>query len=145
MQEAFRKVGVADRKIERGEIYMVPDKLIALPKSRLPNRPEREIHEEGRPVLILQTDLDNQDFAYPIVLIAPLSHRVELKDDKDYRLNKGQGGIWKDSLVQLGLIQPILKTELTKQLGKLDTLTMNDIDAVLAANIGLIERPNHST
>ena len=47
-----------------------------------------------------------------------------------------------DSIVQLGLTQPVLKIDLQGEaLGKVDNITMNDIDAVLAANLGLIERP----
>lgn len=47
-----------------------------------------------------------------------------------------------DSIVQLGLIQPVLKIALQgNALGKVDDITMKDIDAVLASNLGLIERP----
>ena len=140
MEEALRRVGITSINIQRGEIFKVRDELITLPKSRLPSQPPREIHEY-RLVLVLQTDTDNQDVKYPLVLVAPLSHRVKLKDDKDYRLIKGKCGNSKDSLVQLGLIQPILKTELvTPPIGKLDSFSMMDVEAILAANLGLIER-----
>jgi mRNA-degrading endonuclease toxin of MazEF toxin-antitoxin module len=131
-------VGLTGRVIKRGEIYYVPDGLIKLPKSQL--KGERVEHE-ARPVLVLQTDLDNQNPLYPIILVAPLSHRVDLQDDKDYRLNVGQGGIKQDSLVQLGLTQPILKIDLVgNPIGQLDDLVMEEINAVLAANLGLIQR-----
>ncbi len=40
----------------------------------------------------------------------------------------------------LGLIQPLLKIDLSDCVGKLDNLSMTEIDAVLSANLGLIER-----
>lgn len=142
LQDAFERVGVTGKHIKRGEIYWVTDELIEFPEERIPSRPTRTIHEE-RPILILQTNADNAEPLYPIVLIAPLSHRVDLQDKRDYKLKAGQGGLKQDSLVHLGLVQPILKTELQGDaIGKLDTLAINDIDAILAANLGLIERPS---
>ena len=144
LRNAFEHVGIRGGQIERGEIYLVNDDVIVLPEERIPSRPARTIHE-NRPVLILQTDSDNADPLYPIVLIAPLSHRVDLQCEKDYVLRARQGGLDQDSIVHLGLVQPILKTDLQENpIGKLDALTMNDIDAILAANLGLIERPSPS-
>lgn len=97
---------------------------------------------ENRPVVVLQTDLDNSNPTYRIVLVAPISHKVQFKDDKDVELTAGQGGLPRNSLVQLGLIQSILKIELGTLIGKLDPITMSDIDAVTAANLGLSERPS---
>lgn len=142
LRDALERIGITGKHIERGEIYLVPDKLIVIPGERIPSRPGRTVHEQ-RPVLILQTNADNAEPLYPIVLVAPLSHRVELKGEQDYRLKAGQGGLNRDSIVHLGLVQPILKTNLQGDaIGKLDTLAMNDIDAILAANLGLIERPS---
>lgn len=141
MDEALRRVGITAKRIERGEIYWVSDEEIRLPESELPNQLERNIHPT-RPVLVLQTDEDNEDTFYPIVLVAPLTHRVEYKDNKDYQLRKGQGGVTKDSLILLGQVQPILKTKLMgTPTGKLDNITMIDVDAILSANLGLIGRP----
>ncbi len=140
MQEALRNAGINARNISRGEIYWVRDEIIVLPKNRLPKQ-KREFHER-RPVLILQTDIDNQDISYVMVLVAPLSSRTDLKDDKDIQLHKGQSSLDNDCLVQLGLIQPILKIDLAeKPIGKLDALTLAKIDSIVAANLGLIERP----
>ena len=144
LRDAFERIGITGKHIERGEIYLVPDELIEFPEERIPSRPTRTIHEQ-RPVLILQANADNAEPLYLIILVVPLSHRVELKGEQDYRLKAGQGGLKQESIVHLGLVQPILKTELKGDaIGKLDTLTINDIDAVLAANLGLIERPSSS-
>lgn len=141
IKNGFSRLGISRRKIQRGEIYLIADDLIVLPKTRLPSKPEREPHE-SRPVLILQTNLDNDDPLYPTILVAPLSHRVDLQDQRDFKLSAGQAGLEHDSIVQLGLTQPVLKIDLQGEvLGKVDDITMNDIDAVLAANLGLIERP----
>ena len=74
--------------------------------------------------------------------MAPLSHRVDLQDQRDFKLSARQAGLEHDSIVQLGLVQPVNKIDLQGDaFGKVDDMTMNDIDAVLAANLGLIERP----
>ena len=137
---SLRQHGIIGRKIQRGEIYLIADDLIVLPETRLPSKPERELHET-RPVLILQTNSDNGDPLYPAILVVPLSHRVDLQDQRDFKLSAGQAGLEHDSIVQLGLIQPVLKIDLQEEaLGKVDDIAMHDIDAVLAANLGLIER-----
>jgi len=141
IKNAFSRLGITGRKVQRGETYLIADDLIVLPETRLPSKPGRELHE-NRPVLILQTNLDNDDPLYPTILVAPLSHRVDLQDQRDFKLSARQAGLEHDSIVQLGLTQPVLKIDLQGEaLGKVDDITMNDIDAVLAANLGLIERP----
>jgi hypothetical protein len=79
IKNSFSRLGISGRKIQRGEIYLIADDLIVLPKTRLPSKPERELHE-SRPVLILQTNLDNDDPLYLTILVAPLSRRVDLQD-----------------------------------------------------------------
>jgi len=144
IRDAFKDVGITNRKILRGQIFIIPDQLIVLPEERIPQRPSRTVHDT-RLVLVVQNDPDNEDTFHPLVLIAPLSHRIDLQSNKDYRLNAKQGGIDKDSIVLLGLIQPILKTDLYGDaIGKLDSLSMNDIDAILAANLGIIERKDEN-
>ncbi len=140
IKNAFSRLGITGRKVQRGEIYLIVDALIVLPETRLPSKPGRELHE-NRPVLILQTNLDNDDPLYPTILVAPLSHRVDLQDQRDFNLSAGQASLEHDSIVQLGLTQPVLKIDLQGEApGKVGDITMNDIDAVLAANLGLIER-----
>lgn len=138
-EEAFRRTGIVGHKIERGQIYLIKDEHVNLPKSRLEGQ-QRQMHE-FRPVLVLQSDADNQDVTYVLALFAPLSSKVQYQDIRDFRLYKSQGGLNSDSLVHLGLVQPILKVDLLHYQGKLDILTMQQIDAVLVANLGLIHRP----
>ena len=140
MEEALKQMGITSRSMSRGELYWVKDDIIQYPKERLPLQTERTKHE-GRPVIILQTDIDNLDPTYVLVLIAPLSTKTEFQSDKDYKLDKGQGNLPEYCIVQLGHIQPILKRELLTFIGKLDSPQLADIDAIIAANLGLIERP----
>lgn len=141
MEDALRRSGLSSRDIRRGQIYWIDDDLINFPTERLSDQPERTKHE-GRLVLILQTDLDNCNPTCLTVLIAPLSHKVEYQDTTDYMLSIGQGGLPRDSIVELDLIQALNKVELRQLLGKLDPVTMAGIDAVIAANLGLSERPS---
>lgn len=107
IKNAFSRRGITERKIQRGEVYLIADDIIVLPETRLPPKPERELHK-SRPVLILQTNLDNDAPLYPTILVAPLSHRVDLQDQRDFRLSAGQAGLEYESIVQLGLTQPVL-------------------------------------
>lgn len=140
MRDALWRAGITGRKILRGDVYWVSDEKIILPEERLPNKPKRTLHD-GRPVVVLQTDMDNSNPHYPIVLVAPTSHRVEFKDDKDVILPVVAGGLPQEGLLLLGLIQPLLKTDLERCIYTVDPVTMSSVDAVIAANLGLIERP----
>lgn len=135
----MREAGIVGRRIERGEIYVIADAIIRFPQDRLPNS-NRTTHQT-RMVLVLQCNQDNQNPSYRQLLVAPLSHKTEYQDATHYLLHKGQGGLNQDSLVMLDLVQSLLKIELSDRMGKVDTLTMTEIDAVLAANLGLIDRP----
>lgn len=138
--KAFQNAGVAVHEPKRGEVYLIRDDLIVLPEARIPESKARMVHPQ-RPVLIVQTDVDNSEPLYPVVLIAPMSHRTDLQSERDCLLRAKQGGLDQDSLVHLGLVQPILKTDLQgSPIGALDSWAMNDVDAILAANLGLIER-----
>lgn len=140
MEEALKKKGLCGREVLRGQLYWVDDGKVIFPKERLENQPKRTIHSR-RPVLVLQTDADNSNPFCVTVLIAPLSSEIQYQDVTDYKLDAGQGGLPQDSIVELGLIQAINKIELVTFIGKLDAITMIGIDAIIAANLGLNNRP----
>ena len=84
LRERFKRAGVTQRIIHQGEIYLVLGDLIQLPKSRLPGHQKKK--RKSRAVLIVQGERDNQDILYPIVSVAPLSSRVDLKGKQDIEL-----------------------------------------------------------
>lgn len=141
MEDALRRAGITNITIKRGQIYWVEDSIIVFPTARLSEYPERTMHD-NRPVLVLQSDLDCCNPACRLVLIAPLSHKVEYQDETTYRINAEDTGLPKDSLVELGLIQPILKMDLSGFVAELNPITMAEINQVMSANLGIINRPS---
>ena len=138
-KEAFTDVGIVPpQKIKWGGIYPVPDNLIIFPEDRLPGA--RKTPHERRYVLVLQTQEDCDDISRLSVLIAPLGTKKRAKATTEYELPSGMRF---PSLVKLGMVQPVLKVDLTPFRPEtiLDKETMKSILTVLLANVGGVERP----
>jgi len=137
IRDAFDKAGIKPGGVRPGEIYLVKDERITLPETDLPGR-KREKHEY-RPVLVIQCEEDTQDPFCVTTIVAPFSHRVKLKRAQDLELSHAETGLDHDSILCLGLVQPILKVELSgKPKGKLSKEGMEKVLAVLARNVGII-------
>jgi mRNA interferase MazF len=68
----------------------------------------------------------------PIVTVAPLSHRTDLKRKFDVLLYVGKDNVKKDCIAQMQLIQPICKVDLGEYLGFISTEKQAEImDAFL--------------
>jgi len=129
---------VKARRVRPGEIYLVKDECIQIPETRLAGQ-KRKKHEY-RPVLVIQCKEDAQDRICVTTIIAPFSHRVKLKRAQDLELSCQETGLERDSIVRLGLIQPILKVELSgKPKGRLPKERMEEVLALVARNIGIFE------
>lgn len=127
--------------VDRSEVYLVKEAAIQFPKERLPGAPSPRRHQR-RPVVVLQCDEDNHDPTYPIVLVAPLSSRVDLKGRQDFLVRAGEAGLRIDSIIMLGLIQPVLRQDLEdKPLGRFSSARMDEITAMLLCNLGVLPRP----
>jgi len=138
LRDAFKKAGVKPRRVRRGEIYLVKDDLIQIPETRLPGQ-KRKKHEE-RPVLVIQCKEDAQDHYCYTTIVAPFSHRVKLKRAQDLELSRKETGLDYDSILRLGLIQPILKVDLSeKPIRRLSKTGIQEVLALLARNVGIFE------
>lgn len=73
-----------------------------------------------------------------MVLGMPISTKVEYKRETDFLLSKSLSGLKFDSVVIVGLIQPILKSDLQKKAGKIDKFTLEKIQRLLLINLGII-------
>ena len=69
--------------VSPGDVCLVEDESVAIPET--PDD-KRTYHENGRPCVVLQNGALCTRPTYPIVLIAPISHRVDLKDSSDFEL-----------------------------------------------------------
>ncbi len=133
---------MSEPPVNRGEVYLVKEAAIQFPKERLPGAPPPRRHRR-RPVVVLQCDEDNHDPTYPIVLVAPLSSRVDLKGRQDFLVHAGEAGLHLDSIIMLGLIQPVLRQDLEDNpLGQFDPQRMAEITAMLLCNLGVLPRPS---
>lgn len=132
---------MSEPAVGRGEVYLVKESAIQFPKERLPAAPLPRRHRR-RPVVVLGCDEDNRDPDYPIILVAPLSSRVDLKGRQDFLARAGEAGLRIDSIIMLGLIQPVLRQDLEqKPLGRFGPERMAEITAMLLCNLGVLPRP----
>jgi len=125
----------------RGEIHLVS---YVFPHERA-DRTGEAIPEKERPVLILQTDDDNGNDRYPLVLGAPLTtQKTDRVYQQDVLLRAGEANLAHDSKVLLGLTQPFLKTRLGRTIGCVSARTMAQVEAKLSRLFGLRPPSNSS-
>ena len=94
--------------------------------------------EQGglRPVLILQNDIGNR--YSPTVIGAIITSRsTKAKIPTHYWLDKGQGGLVCDSMVELEQIRTLDKTRLKWFMGTVDQKQMKEIDKKIKISLGL--------
>jgi len=139
LARALEDAGISGRVIKRGDIWTIADDLITFPEARLP-KGKRKKHDE-RPVLILSSDEDLNNIRPLTALISPLS-TVMQKAVTDFIIRAGTGGLSQDSVVRLGLIQPILKVDLKLRIGNIGPDTLDQVTTVLLSNLGVVSRGN---
>ena len=133
LRDAFKEAGVSNIAVEPGDVCIVKDESVVIPETP---EDKRKYHPEGRLCVILSNRSMCADPTFPIVSIAPLTHRVDLKDSCDFPLNPSdQNRLRKVSLVMLGHIQPITKQDLIKKIGSLSEDEWNDMVAHILSNI----------
>lgn len=92
----------------------------------------------ARPVIIISSNDDNM--VTPTILVAPLTSKLRGNLLPTHvRINAGQGGVEKDSLVLLEQIRAIDKRRLMYKVGSLEVETMAQVFESLKAFIGLKE------
>ncbi|SFR18651.1 type II toxin-antitoxin system PemK/MazF family toxin [Desulfoscipio geothermicus] len=117
----YRSLQLYDiREFEVGEAYYIKDELIRIPT--IDRSTEERNYHPGRRVVIAHNSNLNADPTWPLVHVAPLSHRVDLMRETDIEVttNPDDGdGVAVDSIIQLALVQPVLKVDLERKVGKL--------------------------
>lgn len=108
------------REFEVGEVYYIKDELVSIPDADRTTM-RRRAHE-GRRVVIAHNNYLNADPTWPLIHIAPLSHRVDLLKETDIEVTddpKDGDGVSENSIIRLALVQPVLKVDLERLVGKL--------------------------
>ena len=97
--------------------------------------------EQGgtRPVLVLQNNAGN--FFSPTIIVAPITTRLRKPDLPTHRLLGKEGGLCRESMVELEQIRTIDKTRIEGYIGKLSRSSMEEIDDILLKSLGIVIPP----
>lgn len=137
IDRALEDAGIPREIIKRGDVWLITDSIITFPTDRLP-RSKRTTHDK-RPVLVLSCDDDLANIRPLTAIISPFS-TIKDKAVTDFMLHAGTAGLKEDSIVRLGLVQPILKTDLKEKIGNVDSAILDQIITVLLCNLGVLQR-----
>lgn len=117
LADALHKVGIGKLRIIAGGIYRLKDELIQFPDSKVKDNRTRH---DFRTVLVISNQIICDSYNCPCVLVAPLSHRLDIKAETDIILQKtSENKLNADGRAMLGYIQPVLKSDLEKHIGTL--------------------------
>ena len=94
--------------------------------------------EQGgyRPVLILQNDIGNK-YSPTVIGAIITSRNTKAKIPTHYWLDKGQGGLVCDSMVELEQIRTLDKKRLKQFMGTIDQEQMKEIDKKIKISLAL--------
>jgi mRNA interferase MazF len=94
--------------------------------------------EQGgvRPVLIVQNDVGNR-FSPTVIAAAITSQRAKANLPTHIMLNAQATGLAKDSVVLLEQVRTIDKHRLKERMGRLDNMSMSQVDQALSISFGL--------
>ncbi|HIY40550.1 MAG TPA: type II toxin-antitoxin system PemK/MazF family toxin [Candidatus Nocardiopsis merdipullorum] len=107
--------------IERGGIYWVPDRLLALPPDY-----DRDPHHR-RAVVVISGDAENENEDWPIVLVAPCSSQSTRKTRYCVKLGQGVANVQKKCWVRVAAVQPMAKDELGDYVARLPAHLLEDV------------------
>lgn len=95
--------------------------------------------EQGgiRPVLIVQNDVGNR-FSPTVIAAAITSQKGKTDLPTHIRLQAVGSGLAKDSIVLLEQIRTLDKQRLRERMGRLDEVSMNQVDRALQVSFGLV-------
>lgn len=124
-----------EREFHFGSIWKVDDQDVAIPQ--IDKLGDRTIHQE-RWVVVISNNSENYHPLCPIVTVAPLSHRTDLKRPFDLELFQSRDNVKLDCLLQLKLSQPILKVDLYENQGEISEEAKTELQVLLDEYYGLI-------
>jgi len=124
------------REFNFGQVWKLDDSEIVIPQ--IDHLGTRTIHTE-RWVVVISNNSENYHPLCPIVTVAPLSTRSDLKKLHDLELSKANDNVKEDCLLQLKLAQPILKKELYELKGYISDDKKVELQVLLETFFGLID------
>jgi hypothetical protein len=125
LADALQQAGLSAFDGQCGDVYLVQDAHVIIPETKAR---DRLLHPHGRTCVILSSNVFCADPLYPLVSIAPTSHRVDLKDASDFPIEPSSvNGLKLESLVLLGHVQPVRKSSLFRKIGSLSQQEWEDM------------------
>lgn len=119
-------------RIRRGDVWLA--QFAAFPH-------EKRVPGKERPVVVVQNDEDNDNPAYPLVVVVPVStQKVDRIYKQDVLLSRGTGGLSEESKALVGIVRTIQKTDLVKKLGRLPKEKVAEVNLKLLRQMGFLER-----
>lgn len=135
IKDQLRSLNLQTFEVRRGEIWALKDVKVLFPGRTIGRVPDGK----ERYVLILQNNRDNNRPNFETVTVLPITTRLDLRTGQCFPVKAGEGKLSQDSLVKAGFIQPVLKVDLDRKIGSVSDQVLEDIDSLVAANLGLIE------
>lgn len=123
-----------EREFNFGSVWKVDDKEVGIPQIDKLN--SRNFHEQ-RWVVVISNNRENYHPLCPIVTVAPLSRRTDLKKPFDLILSKDYDNVKVDCLLQLKLSQPILKVDLFEYQGDISLSKKEELMVLIEDFYGL--------
>ena len=120
----------ADEYCRRGDVVRV----------RLDPAEGSEI-KKTRPCVVLQNDVGNKFSPNTIVAAITDLENVPREFPVNVRVEKGEGGLEKDSVVLLDQIRTVDKKRIVDTLGKMTPATMKRVDQALKISLSLPAKP----
>lgn len=90
-----------------------------------------------RPCVIIQNDIGNKFSSTTIVAIITSQKEISKEYPTDVWVDKNNGGLTLDSIIQGDQIRTISKERTVKKLGHLDDLIMKKVDKAIKISLGL--------
>lgn len=119
----------------KGSVWWVADSALNMPPDS-----SRTVVHDGRPVVVVSTDLKNQDSAFPVVSVCPIStsEARQFSTQYDLHLDRGEGNLSNESWVRTTLIQPMDKDKLDDYKGKLNDNRILELDDLIIDYLGML-------
>ncbi|WP_059105278.1 type II toxin-antitoxin system PemK/MazF family toxin [Shouchella shacheensis] len=122
------------REFSFGSVWVIKDAEVSIPQADKIGK--RWQHDE-RWVVVISNNIENYHPLCPIVTIAPLSPRTDLKKRYDLELHSSHDNVAVDCLGQLQLTQPVIKKDLTDYKGIISEDKLDELQILLEDYYGL--------
>lgn len=131
IEEKFMELKISSLTFQSGGVYMTKDYNVLFPG-------RKKIEDKHRMVVVIGNKTDLNDPMLPIVTCAPITTVMD-ETTQCLPIRAGDGNLDKDSLIKAGMVQPILKTQISHQIGTLEPETVEQLKATIFINFGLDE------